>query len=338
VRGSKQSRSGKRPGRRSIVPSYTLTNPKIRVVVRPSPEASAEEELLVLRAMELLKMGHDQLRLEYVTARPEIARLLRRRWFLAACHLGEGDPFFDEMVDIDVGLTLENVERDAMRQVESDLYDASHQKALEQSAALQRRYDEAGMKDLKAPVPEHRFIPRWHKGNAYLWQLLDELGLPIDIPGTPLVPFNDVPAAERERVLQILAKQHITDKWFAVFDFRGATNPLPAMQMLAQLLPDHRLVSVAEITNLVGDDIVSLMAVFSHAHCDYVVGDSGPMTYAAWAVNVPFMVQYYDGEDLHWDGARAKSDYPLSKKEVGEDLLPQGIRSGITYLHRMSEL
>lgn len=303
----------------------------IRIVIRPGEEISFSEELLALGAVRELKRQHTQLNLTYCTSNEEIYRLLQNRWFLSELYMVTSDEFFDEVVGDDIPLVYSVPETSVVEAAERKRYDEWFEKETDEKHRQQKAAIEKGIKDFKAQFPAHNFIPKWHKSNAFLWYLADEMGLPIDVPGEAVTPFGEIPSKLMESYRKKLHKSRLLDKPFVVFEFGETDNELVLASALDPLFPDCRMISRKEIDRATGGDVVGLLSALTHSNCCYVVGPNGVLTTAAWAAGIEAVMELYEGSNPTWDGCQSKHSFYMNWSQISDEEKPRNLTAYATY-------
>jgi hypothetical protein len=304
----------------------------MRVVLRLRPGSEAGEELFFLGALQELKRLHDRISLEYVTTNPQVAKLLKGNWFLKAVHCIRSQEYFEEIVGTDFSITLFDPDPQAAAIAEEDRFKTAYQSDLEAKQFLQQMYQERGMKDLVVDMPAYHFQPRWCKSNAYLWSVVDRLGLQVAIPFQPIVPYGDVPQSIRREALALAAKERIISQPFAIYDVRGEVNETVLAAVIGKALYPIRVFSMQELQKAVGDDVAMQMGVLQSPNCQFVVAPVGDFLYGAWAAGVPSIMALYQGANYSWDGVHPQNEFPLQRDQYDDDSLPQALYQGLVYL------
>lgn len=321
--------------RMKLAPPSTVAN---RVVVRLAPGSSPEEELLLLGALRELKVGHDAIKLEYVTDSLEVFDYLKSAWFLNGFHLIHTVDQFDDLVGLDFGVTVFEPDPSAAEIAEKVRYEAAFERETASKQALQQSYIDRGMKDLIVDMPVYNFHPRWHKTNAYLWSLSDELGITLDIPFAPIAPFYGTNKYIRDSVRKGLSKASINSRPFAIYDLRGEINEVSLAATVAKALEGYNTVSIQAIEKAVGSGLGSLLSVMSDTHCGFVVAPVGDVLYTAWAAGINNILCLYTGSRYTWDGADADNYMPLERDKYDDIKLPEAISKSIEFmLERLNE-
>jgi hypothetical protein len=287
---------------------------RLAVHVRPEPGASVAEELLLLAALEQFKRHADTVSLTYAAQNEEIIPLLTRRWFLADSYLCRSEAAWEEFSSQAIGVTVPEPDPLEAVQAEQALYEAAFSRETQRIEQQQQAILQAGMKDLILPKPEYGFQPRWHKSNAYVWALADLLGTMVPVPDEPLAPFWEAPRAllgERQRALK---KAGFLKRPFLVYDLAGLAQPFAAMVQLADVMGSAvTMLAAAEIRSAVGDDIATWLSLFSQPQALFAVANSGKLLTAAWAANVPGLIELYDGAHPAWDGAQGPGVFRIEQ-------------------------
>jgi hypothetical protein len=142
---------------RTVVTNATA----IRAIFRLEEGLPFTDELLLLSALEELKRQHNNIRLEYVTRNMDVYSLLKSGWFLKAAHQTADDGSFNEIVGRDYGFTVdEGMAPEDCLQAEQAIYDRHHEALVAERQAQQKGPHDAGMKDLRIPIPDYMFYPQ----------------------------------------------------------------------------------------------------------------------------------------------------------------------------------
>jgi hypothetical protein len=309
------------------------SNSGIRTVIRVEPGTPVEEELLLLGALERLKCDYPAIRLEYATGRAEIARLLSPcPWFLKASHPIPAEESFARIVGNDFGLTLEEPDPEASHQAELAIYDRKHQAEVAKLQAHQQAAWDAGVKDLKVPIPEHNFHPRWHKSTGYYWQVVDQLGLPLEAPREPMSPYCIVPKSLEKETAQILREARLLTKSAVICDFTGEPAPVALLGAVAHVLPGLEIITRTELAAIGIDTIDRELAVLSHSNVRYLIAPVNRFLVTGWAAGVPNVLQVYTGGNPGWDGAHNRNNYVIARDRFTNDGIVNGLTTGLAIL------
>jgi hypothetical protein len=327
--------------RADTAPSQTAAQ---KVVIRLDPDvATVEEELCLLGALEALKQQHDKVQLVYAYRNKEIGAAIRNRWFLKDAAICSCEETFDRLVGTAFGLTVAEPDPEAAFKAEQEIYEVDYQRRLAEVQGRQAAAQQAGVKDLVIPEPDHFFHPRWHRTNGYLWQVSEELGLLTKLPTEPIAPYSAFSQDLVREVLRPLQKAKLTAKPFVLFDFSAEADILALMKSLGEALPGYELVSLQELTRVIGNDAVSLTAALSQkSHrnadgkvlpvCRYAVGPVGPMLTAAWAAGVPNILCLYSGANFQWDGLHAPNTFSVARDRLTDEQMPQSLIQALSFL------
>ncbi|HYT44657.1 MAG TPA: hypothetical protein VEP90_20165, partial [Methylomirabilota bacterium] len=322
----------------------------MRVVVRAQPNMEAGEELLLLGALEELKRSHDRIDLEYCTERVEIVDLLKGNWFLRKVHIVLHNPTmksgipieglvtsdrswkvdqWDDVVGEDYGFTAFEPDPQAAVIAEEDRYRIIHQAEVDQKTFIWESYQARGMKDIVKEEVPYNFQPRWHKINAYLWSLSDRLGIQIDIPFSPIFPYGEINKNIRKRVQPLIAKSHITDSPFGIYDLRNETDEIGLVGIAGKMLHPINMVSIQVVEKELGSDKImggldvdTLLCLLQHNNCKFVIAPVGNLLYSAWAAGVDNVLFLYTGVNHFWDGVQAKNSYAILRDRYEDTDLP----------------
>lgn len=305
---------------------------KLRVLVRSASYESVEEELYLLGALEELRRQHANLFLCYTTERPEVVAITRSAWFLDRVLLLSADAEVPGMV-WDSVLTLSEPDPQATHTEEERRAQSDYEKTVRTLQAQQAHYERIGITDAKIDIPDYQFAPRWHKSHGYLWQLADELGLPVELPLT-LCPFRQAPApllrAQRARLSQDLLLRGD----YVLYDFGHEPQVNQLAMALAAGFPKAKLIAASRFKDGDSWDLAALMALLGHEQCTAAVLPPGPSATLAWAIGTP-LLQLYQGVDAHWDGAHGPS--LVVPRDAAGDNLPGFLTTAINEFHAQRE-
>jgi len=314
----------------NTAPSRTAAQ---RVVIRLDPDvATPEEELYLLGALEALKQQHERVQIVYAYHNKEIGPAVRNRWFLKDQAWCSCDRFFDMLVGTDFGVTISEPDPLEAHQAEEEGYERDYRRRLADVQSRQAAAQQAGVKDLVIPEPEHYFYARWHKTNGYFWQVSEALGLVSTTPSEPIPPFGGFSKDVTQEIWRSLQKAKLLTKPTVVFDFAGEAQILPMMEALGQGLPGYELLSLQELKRVIPGDIVSLAAALSHDNCRYAVCPLGSMSTAAWAGGVPNILLFYSGANSQWDAVHPVNVFTISRDRMSDDQMPEAILHGLSFL------
>lgn len=302
-----------------------------RLVVRPWFGATVGDELLLLAGLEVLKNERFSLSLEYATERPEVYELLDGAWFLSRAHRIAGDTEFERLVGDDLSITVEEPEITRCIEAEKALYDQKFAAEMARMEALQASYEERGMKDLRAPMPDYAFQPSWHKGNGWLWQMTQELGIPITYPEKALVPYGRVPSRQRRALHAELIRRGIGNRPFYLHDLAEDPDAVPILSTFSGSL-GLDAVSTLEIEEHIGPGLAPLLVAVSNPHCYLVAGKDEPLLYSTWSVGRESCIQFYTGVNPVWDAIRMETGFTLPRNQTSTEELTNAIRTAISYL------
>lgn len=311
--------------------SPILASPQ-RVVIRLQSGVEPGEELLLLGAIRRLKTLHDRINLEYCTESQEIFEVLKGNWFLRKTHLISSDSSWDELVGDDFGLILFDPDPQASSIMEESFYKSRYEAELASKTAQQQDYIERGMKDLLIEMPTYNFHSRWNKTNAYLWDMVDRLGLQVTLPIGVVSPYGEVNKEIRRNSQALAARAHITDTPFGIYDFRGEVNEIVLVGVTGKALDPIRLFSIQEVIKEVGGGIDSLLGVLSSHNCQFVAAPVGDLLVAAWAADVKNILTMYTGSNPMWDAAHPANGNYLGRDSYEDDQLPQAIYQSLIYM------
>lgn len=297
----------------------------LRVLVQPDEFFTLEVELELLAALAELRRQQPQVKLSYQSQTPALQPYLKQAWFLDRLSPSqEATAFRLEVSEPDPLAATQEEERQARlaytRQVEYYQYQL-------------RLIEQLGLQDMRPEPPgDYHFMPRWHRTQGFLWQLADQLGLEVEIPGQPLTPFLPLSQNNSRSLQAKLGQEKLTQQKFWVYNLEPATEA-EMLQQLQLFFPQARLISQAEVEALHPEDsLTALLGLLRHPNCVGTLGPVGSLTGAAWAAGVPYQVLLYQGSNYGWDGVQSPGVLSLDRGRFTDEQLPLVLREALVQL------
>lgn len=332
------------PRRGFGVEGSATTLKKTEVAVEPGLGVAPEEELLILGGLRLLKEKHPQVELTYLSPTEEIPLLLKNAFFLKSAHHVTSDEARDRLLGNTYRVTLDSPDPLEAYQAEENDYKKWFAAEKAEKEEQQRAYDMLGVKDIKVQMPVYAYEPQWHKSNAFLWKLVDTLGLPLKIPTKALPPFGTLPASAmkaRQRQLEkivLSTGKRLASRSFVVCDFAHEPAAMALLGAAMKVFADYQVVTLQQVVKETDESLTTLLSLCHHPNCEYVICPVGPLATCAWAAEVPNIFQLYQGGNSLWDGTHARNEYALDRDKFSDQELPRAVEYALGILRQRLDL